>query len=82
LFTRQLKIAGTLATIDEGIELLSEMPAGDVAQEGTFHYFLDQRLQEILGVLREQSAAEAAPRVHLAPASMLKPSPPPLPGEG
>jgi predicted ATP-dependent protease len=68
-------------TIDEGIELLTGMPAGDVDQEGTFHHLLDQRLQEILGVLQEQTGAEAAPRVHLAPSAARTPSLPPLPGD-
>ena len=39
-------------TIDEGIELLSGMPAGDLDVEGTFHHRLDQRLQEILDLSR------------------------------
>jgi predicted ATP-dependent protease len=68
-------------TIDEGIELLTGMPAGDVDQDGTFHHLLDRRLQEILAVLQEQPASEAAPRVHLGPAVAPRPSPPPLPGE-
>jgi hypothetical protein len=68
-------------TIDEGIELLTGISAGNVDQEGTFHYLLDQRLQEILSVLQEQPAAGMAPRVRLAPWVAPKPSPPPLPGE-
>jgi ATP-dependent Lon protease len=68
-------------TIDEGIELLTGTPPGDVDQEGTFHRLLDQRLQEILGALEEQPAAEVTPRVHLGPAAAPKPSPPPLPGD-
>jgi lon-related putative ATP-dependent protease len=68
-------------TIDEGIELLTGLPAGDLDQEGTFHYLLDQRLQEILGVLQEQPTPALAPGVRLAPGVAPKPSPPPLPGE-
>jgi ATP-dependent Lon protease len=67
--------------IDEGIELLTGMPAGEVDQEKTFHHLLDQRLQEILGVLQEQPAVEGAPRLRPTPAAAPKPSPPPLPGE-
>jgi predicted ATP-dependent protease len=67
-------------TIDEGIELLTGIPAGDADQEGTFHGLLDQRLQEILGVLQEQPTPALAPRVRLAPGVSPKPSPPPLPG--
>ena len=68
-------------TIDEGIELLTGMPAGDVDQAGTFHYLLDQRLREILNILREQPGSEAAPRVYVGPAATPKPAPPPLPGD-
>lgn len=68
-------------TIDEGIELLTGLPAGDVDQAGTFHFLLDQRLQEVLGVLQEQPTPALAPRVRLAPGATPKPSPPPLPGE-
>src|SRR6185437_14898288 len=38
-------------TIAEGIEVLTGMPAGDIDQEGTFHYQLDQRLLQILAAL-------------------------------
>ncbi|HEY8506046.1 MAG TPA: ATP-binding protein [Gemmataceae bacterium] len=68
-------------TIDEGIELLTGLPAGDVDQEGTFHYLLDQRFQEILSALQELPTPAAAPRVRLGPGAPPKPSPPPLPGE-
>jgi lon-related putative ATP-dependent protease len=68
-------------TIDEGIELLTGLLAGDVDHEGTFHYVIDRRLQAILGVLREQTAPITAPRVLFPPAGAPKPSPPPLPGE-
>ena len=68
-------------TVDEGIELLTGMPAGDVDQEGAFHHLLDKRLQEILGVLQEQPAVEGAPRLRLAPVAARKPSVPPLPGD-
>lgn len=68
-------------TIDEGIELLTGLPAGDLTQEGTFHYLLDQRLQGILALLQEQPASGAAPRVRFAPGAAPRPSPPPLPGE-
>jgi predicted ATP-dependent protease len=68
-------------TIDEGIEVLTGLPAGDVAQEGTFHHLLDQRLQEILASLEERPTPGMGPRVRFAPSTAPKPSPPPLPGE-
>jgi predicted ATP-dependent protease len=67
-------------SIDEGIELLTGMPAGDLDREGTFHYRLDQRLREILRVLQEEPVPGGAPRVHLATGAPPPPSPPPLPG--
>jgi hypothetical protein len=67
-------------TVDEGIELLTGMPAGDLDQEGAFHHRLDQRLQEILGALQEQPVPALASRVRIAPTAAPKPTPP-LPGE-
>ena len=49
-------------TIDEGIELLPGMPAGDLDQDGTFHHRLDQRLKETLDLLEQQPATGVAPR--------------------
>jgi predicted ATP-dependent protease len=69
-------------TIDEGIELLSGIPAGGIDQEGTFHHLVDRRLQEMLESLQEQPVSEAAPRVHVVPGAAPQPSPPRLPGNG
>ncbi|MBI1902752.1 MAG: AAA family ATPase [Planctomycetia bacterium] len=66
-------------TIDEGIELLTGVPAGDLDREGTFHRRVDERLQEILDVLQEQPGAAGPSRVRFAPAAAKTPSPPPLP---
>lgn len=69
-------------TIDEGIELLTGMRAGDVGQEGTFHHRLDQRLQEILDLLEEKPVSGVTPRPRVtASGGARSPSPPPLPGE-
>ncbi len=69
-------------TIDEGIELLMGMPAGDLDVEGTFHHRLDQRQHEILALLQEQPVATTTrPRLTIA-AAPPQPAPPPLPGEG
>ncbi len=70
-------------TIDEGLELLTGMPAGDLDTEGTFHYRLDRRQQEILSLLEEQPTPGVAARPRrAAPGRTPPPSPPPLPGEG
>jgi predicted ATP-dependent protease len=68
-------------SVDEAIELLTGMPAGDVDREGTFHHRLDRRLREILGVLREEPGPEVTPRVRVPSGKGPKPVPPPLPGE-
>jgi predicted ATP-dependent protease len=67
--------------IDEGIELLTGLPAGDLDQEGTFHHRLDQRLREFLDVLEEEPAAGGPPRIHLGQGAGARPTPPPLPGQ-
>jgi predicted ATP-dependent protease len=69
-------------TIDEGIELLMGMPAGDLDVEGSFHHRLDQRQQEILALLQEQPVTTTTrPRLTVA-GGPPQPAPPPLPGEG
>jgi hypothetical protein len=68
-------------TIDEGIELLTGVPAGDRDQEGTFHHRLSQRLQEILSALEKQPVPGPVPRTHLVQPGAPQPSPSPLPGE-
>lgn len=68
-------------TIDEGIELLTGIPAGDLDEVGTFHYLLDQRLRETLAELEEQGGRTVAPRLHVGGAGTPRPALPPLPGE-
>ncbi len=67
--------------IDEGLELLTGMPAGDLEVEGTFHYLLDQRLQNMLDLLQEKPPPVAALHVRSGPQPPPPPAPPPLPGE-
>jgi predicted ATP-dependent protease len=69
-------------TIDEAIEVLTGMPAGDVDLEGTFHHRLDQRQQEILVLLQEKPQAISTTRARVTvPAGPPQPAPPPLPGQ-
>lgn len=69
-------------TIDEGIELLTGLPAGDLDQEETFHHRLDRRQQEILSLLESQPALGVVPHVRQAVVGGTPaPAPPPLPGE-
>jgi predicted ATP-dependent protease len=68
--------------IDEGMELLGGIPAGDIDQENTFHHRVDRRLQEMLSILQEQPGPNGPARVHLGPTTTPRPTPPPLPGGG
>lgn len=69
-------------TIDEGIELLMGMPAGDLDVQGTFHHRLDQRQQEILALLQEQPTTTSTTRPRFTvPGGPPQPAPPPLPGQ-
>ncbi|MGF1579079.1 MAG: AAA family ATPase [Gemmataceae bacterium] len=69
-----------IETIDEGIELLTGMSAGGIDQEATFHHRVDQRLQRMLAVLKEQAAPDAGPRIQISSGPPDKPPLPPLPG--
>jgi predicted ATP-dependent protease len=71
-----------VGTIDEGIELLTGMPAGDPDSQRTFHHGLDQRLREFLDILQEQPTPAVVAREHTALPAHPRPAPPPLPGEG
>jgi predicted ATP-dependent protease len=71
----------SLDTVDDGIELLTDMRAGDVDSDDTVHFRVDQRLQKILDALQEQPAVGVAPHVHLGAPAIRQPAPPPLPGE-
>ncbi len=67
-------------TIAEGIELLTGMPAGDIDQEGTFHYQLDQRLLQILSALEVEPVGGGVSRTRVVEADESPAAPPPLPG--
>jgi predicted ATP-dependent protease len=68
-------------TTDEGIELLTGMAPGDIDQAESFHFRVDQRLQEMLAILQEQPTAAGPARVRLGTGAAPRPTPPPLPGE-
>ncbi|MGC8642336.1 MAG: Lon protease family protein [Isosphaeraceae bacterium] len=70
-----------VGSIDEGLELLTGVPAGNAFEEGTIHFLADQRLREHLARLQEQSPAAAAPRSRIIQPGAPPPSPPQLPGE-
>ncbi len=67
-------------TVDEGIELLTGLPAGAVDQENTVHHRVDQALQRMLKVLQDQPGQGTA-RVRVGTPTSPTPVPPPLPGE-
>lgn len=45
-----------VSSVNEAIELLTGIPAGDVDEQGTFHWRVDQRLNEMLEIAKEQKA--------------------------
>ncbi|HZZ79743.1 MAG TPA: AAA family ATPase [Gemmataceae bacterium] len=68
-------------TIDEGIELLTDLKPGDVTTADAFHFVLDQRLRKILSALEEQPGTNAIVRTRTPSTGPHAPTPPPLPGE-
>jgi ATP-dependent Lon protease len=69
-------------TIDEGLELLTGVPAGSRFEEGSIHYLVDQRLREHLARLQEQPAPATVARSLIIQPNAPPPQPPPIPGEG
>jgi ATP-dependent Lon protease len=68
-------------SIDEGLELLTGLPAGDPEKEGTIHYLVDQRLRDYLQRLQEQPTSSAPAPSRLMQPGAPPPKPPPFPGE-
>ncbi|MEX0726643.1 MAG: AAA family ATPase [Planctomycetaceae bacterium] len=46
-----------IAHVDQAIELLTGLEVGDCRREGSFHYRVDQRLQQMASALKEQKPA-------------------------
>lgn len=56
--------------IDEAIELLSGITAGDLEKQGTFHWQVDHRLMEMMEIIKEQktgSLERAFPSYRISP---------------
>jgi ATP-dependent Lon protease len=70
-----------VGSIDEGLELLTGVAAGDVCEEGTVHHMVDQRLRENLARLQEQTGSTIVARSRIIQPGAPPPTPPPLPGE-
>jgi ATP-dependent Lon protease len=68
-------------SIDEGLELLTGIPAGRVDEEGTVHYLVDQRLRDHLQRLQEQPTSTTPLPSRIVQSGPPPPKPPPLPGE-
>ncbi len=72
-----------IETLDEGLELLTGLPAGDVGDAGTVHGRVAARFEEINRAMRE---SPPAPLERAAPAPPTPvpgpPTPPPLPPHG
>lgn len=69
-------------TVDQALELLSGMPPGSLEEENTFHWKVDQRLQNMLNVLKEHKLVGNSREVHTTETVQEnRPDPrPPLPG--
>jgi ATP-dependent Lon protease len=73
-----------IENVDQALALASGLPAGDIAEEGSFHGRIARRLRQMSALLRKQRAASATPKV-TAERIPTVPSPdprPPLPGRG
>ncbi len=69
-------------TIDEGIELLTGISAGDLETHETFHYRVETRLQEILSRIEREPPRGTIVRAITTTSSSEHPSTPPrLPGD-
>jgi predicted ATP-dependent protease len=73
----------TMATLDQGLELLARTPAGDIDQPDTVHGRVYQRLQEINEALREAPSPGSERLVTVqSDGPPAPPAPPPLPPQG
>jgi predicted ATP-dependent protease len=69
-------------SVDQALELLSGITAGDIDRESSFHWRVDRRLQDMLHILKEQKVVEPGREVHMTElVHDGRPDPrPPLPG--
>lgn len=70
-----------IRTIDEGLEVLTGVKAGNVGEEGTIHHLAVQRLRQLAEGLRHFAAtpAAASPAPSIAPPNQPPPPQPPTP---
>ncbi|MCX7591326.1 MAG: AAA family ATPase [Kiritimatiellae bacterium] len=70
-------------TVDQAIHLVSGIPAGNIGTRNSFHWRVDQRLQEMVTALREQRApvSERGSVVIPSPRPAQRDPRPPLPGK-
>jgi lon-related putative ATP-dependent protease len=72
--------------IDEGIEILTGVPAGERGPdggfpEGTVNYLVERRLRELMKTLEEAGEGETPPKKERAPRKKREPEPPKPPPE-
>ena len=70
-----------IQTIDEGLELLGGIQAGTPAEEGTFHWLVDQRLQAMAEALRNFDPSTPGTSVLTARQEIPPHLPPKLPDD-
>lgn len=65
-----------IRSIDEGLEIMSGHRAGDIADEGTIHHAVAQRLRRLAEGLKQFGATPAAPASSLTIVETPAPAPP------
>ena len=70
-----------IRTVDEGLELLTGFKAGSPEEEGTIHWRVEQRLDQMTETLRGLAATREIRMIPTAPEQPEPPAPPRLPDD-
>ncbi len=70
-----------IGTVDEGLELLTGKKAGSPQEEGTLHWLIDRRLDDMAKALHTFAASRESRLISPAPAPTETPGPPKTPGD-
>ncbi|MEJ2705083.1 MAG: Lon protease family protein, partial [Sedimentisphaerales bacterium] len=70
-----------IETVDQGLELLTGKKAGSPQEEGTLHWLIDRRLDDMAKALHTFAASRESRLISPAPAPPETPGPPKTPGD-